>query len=45
MNGSWAIPSNLDSAYFQRQMQLPAIGYGEHARFRRAGVSDRDARG
>lgn len=39
MNGSWVIPSNVDSAYFQRQMQLPSVGYDGQARLAAAHVA------
>lgn len=39
MNGSWAIPSKVDTAYFQRQMQLPSIGYDGQARLAAAHVA------
>lgn len=39
MNGSSAIHSSVDTAYFQRQMQLPAIGYGGQVRLSAAHVA------
>ncbi|MFW5695984.1 MAG: ThiF family adenylyltransferase [Alkalispirochaeta sp.] len=39
MNGSLAIQSRVDTAYFQRQMQLPAIGYEGQARLATAHVA------
>ncbi|MEX2442187.1 MAG: HesA/MoeB/ThiF family protein [Alkalispirochaeta sp.] len=39
MNGSSAIRNRVDTAYFQRQMQLPAIGYDGQVRLAAAHVA------
>jgi adenylyltransferase/sulfurtransferase len=39
MNGSLATRNRVDTAYFQRQMQLPAIGYAGQARLADAHVA------